>query len=205
MENFRFSALSDSPYTKPDLKINPKLSGFAQYYESINPKEKKAVEEYMAIAGAYNNLWLEIYKRTTTKSWERDSRGLGSCGVSNECAKTGFEDTLVPNHLIRLRELRNNEIPKDGKNEGCPCHRPGVGCVVADLKGPLCLDYVDLYMKPEIEARFGICLMPIKPYLVRAGRSGDGFADKTVTAINKVKDYITEFPILTSFFIGVNK
>ena len=99
-----------------------------------------------------------------------------------------------------------------GKKGGCPNHRPGIGCSLGNLKGPICLDYIDLYVDDEIAFRFGICLMPVKSYLLYVGLAGvdqsiipfefhpevnDGFTRKTVASINMVTDYIKGFPILT--------
>ena len=125
-------------------------------------------------------------------------------------------------YLILAEKLKNqkirghafnfsNETPINGRLNGCPHHREGVGCVLKELKGPKCLDYIDLYIDDEIERRFGVCLMPIKPYLDRVGLAGadqniipltlhpevnDEFTLKTIGAINQVTDYIKGFPIL---------
>jgi len=185
-----FASPDSSSYTQPGFKINPNLSTFAEYWQSLNPRERQAIEQYMAIANADNNLWQEIYKRIDiAKSWERDPRGIGSCDMSDKSI-----------------------TPLMGKKGGCPHHRPGVGCVLGGLKTPLCLDYIDLFVKPAIEARFGICLMPVEPYLRRVGLAGvdqsiipwefhpevnNEFTRKTVASINMVTDYIKGFPILT--------
>ena len=165
----------------------------------------------MDIANAHDSLWQEIYKRTTTKSWERDPKGIGSCNVSDEIVTEGLA-TPFKSDLIQLRNRRSNEVPLTGTNGGCPHHRPNVGCVLGGLKAPLCLDYEDLFMKPEIEARFGICLMPVKPYLLHVvdaqvdqngtpinfdPKENADFTARTVASINLVTDYIKEFPILT--------
>ncbi len=212
MEIPRFLASPDSgPYTQPGFRINPNLISFAEYWASIDPSEIPAIEQYQAIAGDYYNLWKEIYLRTTTKEWERDPQGLGTCAISDEYATDGL-DVVNQFDIIELRNRRNNETPLMGKTKGCPHHRPGVGCVLGDLKGPKCLDYIALYMDDEIEERFGICLMPIKPYLLRVGLAGvdqsiipfefhpevnDGFTKLTVASISTVTEYIKTFPILS--------
>lgn len=195
----------------PSFKINPGLSSFTEYWESIDPVERKAIGQYMAIAGAHDSLWREIYKRTTTKAWEQDPKGLGSCDITDENATDGL-GAVYTDDLIQLRNRKSNETLLVGKKGGCPHHRPGVGCDLGNLKGPICLDYIDLYMDDEIEERFGICLMPVKPYLDRVGLAGvdqsvipwefnpelnDEFTAKTVSAINDVTDFIKGFPILT--------
>lgn len=212
MEIPKFFASPDSgSYTQPGFKINPHRPSFAEIWADIEPGEIAAIEQYQAIAGAYNNLWKEIYLRTTTKEWERDPQGLGSCNISDEHATDGL-DTVFTHDLIQLRNSRNNETPLMGKMSGCPHLRPNVGCVLGDLKGPKCLDYTPLYMDDELEERFGICLMPVQPYLLRVGLAGvnqsiipfefhpevnDGFTRNTVASINMVTDYIKGFPILT--------
>ncbi len=213
MEIPRFLASPDSgPYTQPGFKINPNLSTFAEYWQSLDPSERRAIKQYMAIVNADTNLWQEIYKRIDiAKSWERDPRGIGSCDMSDKSITEGLV-TPFKADLIQLRDRRNNETPLMGKKGGCPHHRPGVGCVLGGLKTPLCLDYIDLFVKPAIEARFGICLMPVEPYLLHVGLAGvdqsiipwefhpevnDEFTRKTVASITAVTDYIKTFPILS--------
>lgn len=211
MEIQRFLASPDGGSvgkTKP--RLNPNLSTYAEYWQSIDPVEQHAIGQYHAIAGAHNNLWDEIYKRTLTKAWQEDPRGLGSCAIPDSYATDGL-DSVFTFDLIQLRNRRSNETPVANHLNGCPHHREGVGCVLNELKGPKCLDYVDMYIDDEIEQRFGICLMPVKPYLDRVGLAGadqsivpmvlhpevnDEFTAKTVAAINQVTDYIKTFPIL---------
>lgn len=207
-----FTPPDSGPYAQPGFKINPNLESFKEYWQSLEPREGECISQYQAIAGAYDNLWKEIYKRTTTKEWEQDPQGLGSCNISDEYATDGL-DAVYAHDLISLRNLRNNETPLMGKKTGCPHLRPDIGCILGDLKGPKCLDYTALYIDDEIEERFGICLMPVRPYLLQVGLAGvdqsvipwefhpevnDEFTRKTVESITAVTDYIKEFPILIS-------
>ncbi len=207
MERPKFFASSDSgPYTQSGFKINPNLSSFGEHWQSLDPQRRHVIEQYQAIAAAYDQLWQEIYPRTPIKPWEQDSTGLGSCDISEEFAAGGL-DAISPSQVIELRHRRNNETPLMGKKGGCPNHRPGIGCSLGDLKGPICLDYIDLYMDDEIEFRFGICLMPVKSYLLQVGRgaadqnglhpeANDELTQATVASIQRVTDYIKGFPII---------
>ena len=205
-----FASLDGGSNGKPKLRLNPNLSFYADYWRTIDPIDRHAINQYHAIAGAHNLLWEEIYKRTTTKAWEQDQKGVGSCDIPDAYATDGL-DSVFTFDLIQLRNRRSNETPINGRLNGCPHHREGVGCVLKELKGPKCLDYIDLYIDDEIERRFGVCLMPIKPYLDRVGLAGadqniipltlhpevnDEFTLKTIGAINQVTDYIKGFPIL---------
>lgn len=195
-----------------DYRRNPDLSSFAEFWASIDPLERRVIGQYQEIAGAYDALWQVIYARTITKAWETDPKSLGSCAVSDEVATDGL-DVIHQYEIIQLRNRRNNETPLNGKTQGCPHHRPNTGCILGDLKGPKCLDYVDMYIDDEIEERFGICLMPVKPYLLYVGQGGvdqsiapwrfhpeanESFVVKTITAINQVREYVEAFPVLSA-------
>lgn len=211
MENPKFIPLPDiSPYMAPGFQHNPSISTYTQFKEEIDGPIAHAVSQYQAIAGAHEKMWLEIYKRTDQKAWEMDGKGVGSCAIPDAYALDGL-DTVFNYELIELRNRRSNETPVNGKMVGCPHHRPGIGCDLVNLKGPKCLDYVDMYTDEEVQNRFGICLLPIKPYLDRIGQAGvnqtlpgplvfhpevnDDFTLKTVAAINQVTDYIKSFPL----------
>ncbi len=211
MENPKFIPRPDiSPYMTPGFQHNPNLSTYADFKAEIESPIAHAISQYQAIAGAHNTLWLEIYKRIAKRAWEMDGIGVGSCEIPDEYAVDGL-DTVFNYELIELRNRRSNETPVSGKMVGCPHHRPGIGCDLINLKGPKCLDYIDLYADEEIQERFGICLMPIKPYLDRVGQAGadqtklgvlgfhpqvnDEFTAKTVASIDQVIAYIETFPI----------
>jgi len=124
---------------------------------------------------------------------------LGSCAITGEEASQGLEELGIREGLIELRNSRSNETPGVQSKKACPHHRLGIGCAIGDLKSPYCLDYIEFYLDDEIEERFGLCLMPIKPYLERAvsGEEGD-LIPKSISSINQVREFIEGFPILNN-------
>lgn len=197
-----------APFTLSDYKTNPAISTFSEYMDTLDSNQLEVLGQYILVTNAHNRLWQEIYKRTQTKSWKSDPNGIGSCNVSDELSLSGVPNTPFRQNLIEIRNRVNNQTPQNGKNGGCPNHRPNIGCVIGVLKGPLCLDYEDLFMKPEIEKRFGICLMPIKPYLDRISRGGSSrlgnsinpdlnreYALQAANSINNLTEFIMSFPV----------
>lgn len=212
MEKPKFAPLPDiSPFMVAGFQHNPRKSTYAEFWQGLEEPVAHAVSQYQAIAGAHNTMWLEIYKRTRQRAWEMDGRGVGSCEIPDSYALDGL-DTIFNYELIQLRNRRSNETPVAGKMLGCPHHRPNIGCDLVNLKGPKCLDYTDMYTDEEVQDRFGICIMPIKPYLDRIGQAGadqalpgplgfhpevnDDFTIKTVAAIDQVTEYIKTFPLV---------
>lgn len=177
------------------LELSPRET---YHLKSLDSPGRFAIEQYMQIAGAHNSLWQEIYLRTATKEWVTD--GFGSCDITKEDSEIGIIEEIKPD-LIGLREIRNEETDGKRNRRGCPNHRDGAGCILGNLKSPHCLDYMPFYLDDEIEQRFGICLMPIKPYLDRVSNlqnsnmgETEKFTSDTLEAIEKLTDYIKSFP-----------
>lgn len=177
---------------------NPNLSSFADFWKSIDPAEQHAINRYQEIAGAYNDLWKAIYLRTETKSWENDPQKLGSCAISDIDSLQGMPDLILAD-MAELRNRRSNETSGGRNSIGCPHHRKESGCVLEELKGPYCIDYVDFYLDDEIEERFGLCLMPIMPYLERVvSVEEEDLSSRVISSMIQVQEFIETFPILNN-------
>ncbi len=137
-----------------------------QYQESLPPAERLAVQQYRQLVAAAQELWRVIYACTTYKEWEEDgSQGVGSCYISEVVAD---QSVYLP-ALHVMRQQRNRKTP--GKSaiytyeplsgssvqswSACAYHRANIGCVLEDLKGPLCISYIAPGLYAEIKQDYG--------------------------------------------------
>lgn len=79
---------------------------------------------------------------------------VGSCRYLDKPSSEGWLSGIAKNHLIELREARNVQVPGESQLTDCPYHRTEGGCVLAELKSPLCMSHVD--MPSEIERLTGV-------------------------------------------------
>ncbi len=180
---------------------------FDAYFAQMSPEEQAVVKQYQAVAGAFDALWKEIYARTEYKEWEKD--GVGSCDIDEALSEEGIGEI----DILKLRRMRNRQTPGHSQGSACPNHRPGVGCVLGDLKSRKCLDHVPLELDKEIEERFDIRIEPIRPVLdiiqiaCRDFRNGDWtrkpeaneeLVQRTLDQLQGTTDYIKSFPVLST-------
>lgn len=109
---------------------------------NLNPKVEQMIDQYRRVVGAVNNVFLELSARTEWEKWRMD--GVGSCGISREVSETGLVG-VAKTDLIELREKRNSEAGGEHVESrlSCDYHRKECGCVLGDLKAPICLTYVE--------------------------------------------------------------
>ncbi len=172
----------------------------------------KSVRLYRCIAGAFDRMWQATNLRTKSASWRRD--GVGSCHYV-------YDDSfglvilnypkLIRARLEELADQRSWEVPGQS-NITCPFHRRNKGCILGDLKSPLCLDFFDDGQEEEIKENFGITIPPSKDILEIAGLAGTliymgikldpafirSVIRGTLKEVRQVTAYIETFPILSN-------
>lgn len=79
---------------------------------------------------------------------------VGSCKYTNQEASEGGIYGPVRELLIQLREKRKEENPGYSNLSPCPYHRENSGCVLGNLKSPLCIGHIE--HPGELKKRFGI-------------------------------------------------
>lgn len=110
---------------------------------------------YQRVVGTLDHMFRVASLRTEVNAWKDDE--VGSCAYIS--SKTESEEGLTgvaKNLLIELREKRNREFGGTSTLTGCPYHRTGYGCVLGNLKAPICIRYFDHSSYKEWREQFGI-------------------------------------------------
>lgn len=120
---------------------------------SLIPKEKQMIDQYTRVVGKLHEMFMEMTKRTEWEVWRFD--GVGSCGLPKELSEIGLSG-IARERIIALREDRNreNNMERVQGKQACPYHRKDFGCVLGDLKSPVCISYME--NKEEVWEKFGI-------------------------------------------------
>ena len=123
---------------------------------NLDPKIVQIVNQYRQIAAAYGELFGEIYKRTEYEEWRMD--GIGSCRIPTHNSLAGI-DGIAKDAIIQLREQVSESDTSERVElaEGaamCRYHRAGKGCVLTDLKSPMCISHIE--SRDEVAGKFGI-------------------------------------------------
>lgn len=170
------------------------VTSFVQYEAKIRPEIAEIIRLYRAVAAPLDELWKVISVRSNKNAWRLESQGIGSCHEAGDLSIFG---PARPD-LIELRKRRNRETGGIRLAKACQFHRTGRGCVLSDLKSPLCLDYVDSHHKDEIQRRFKVSMFKMEPTLLRilSGNADGNFVQMTVEKTQNMIDYIETFPIL---------
>lgn len=166
-------------------------------HELIDPANVPTIERYRKVAGAINRMFKALSIRTNGEGWRIDGRG--ACGeVDRDLIESQIEGPARED-FIKLREERNAQIPGESKC-GCPYHREGIGCILGDLKGPICLAHID--NPQELQERFGIDAdqttfgIDLVTKRIIAGKEDDLFVEAAVHAVDSMIEHIEGFPIL---------
>lgn len=170
------------------------LTSFAQYEARIRPEIAGIIGQYRTVAGEFDRLWKVISIRSNHNSWRLESRGIGSCSGDTGLSILG---PARPD-LFELRKRRNRETDGIRLAKACGFHRAGRGCILGDLKSPLCLDYVDDRHGDEMQRKFKVGMFKMEPTLMHIlyGNADDEFVRMTVEKTQSMIDYIETFPIL---------
>lgn len=119
--------------------------------------EAVIVSQYTTIVGALDQMFKEIDLRSNGSFWRWNDSPYAGVGGCKHINKSPSESGLVGsarNILIKLREQKEKEFPGSSSLSPCPYHRENHGCILEELKSPLCIEYVD--NPEEIKKRFGI-------------------------------------------------
>ncbi|MDO8576920.1 MAG: hypothetical protein Q7R82_01115 [Candidatus Daviesbacteria bacterium] len=171
------------------------LTSFAEYEARIRPEIAGIIKSYRRVAGEFDKLWKAISVRSDQNFWRLPERqGIGSCTGDSGLSISG---PARPD-LFELRKRRNREAEGIRLAKACEFHRAGKGCVLGDLKSPLCLEYVDKYHETEMQNRFDISMLKMEPTLLRilSGNAHDDLVQAAVENIQNRIKYIEVFPIL---------
>lgn len=118
-----------------------------------NPKVDLIIGQYRHVVGALDVMFREMSKKTLWEIWKQD--GVGSCAIPREVSESGIVG-LARGALIALRDERNgqNGLQTVEGRSVCPYHRANHGCVLGDLKSPICIAYIE--NKDEFLEKFGL-------------------------------------------------
>lgn len=123
------------------------------------PETETVLSQYRLIVARYNTLLSLLYSRTLYKEWEDrfyvgpgTELGVGSCYLGTADADIG----ITHPELLRLRQQRSQETSGKRIKGACGHHRKGHGCILGDLKSPICLHYLPDPLLAEMKDRFGI-------------------------------------------------
>ena len=145
---------------------------------SQDPKVEQIVSQYKRVVGAWDEMFAEISKRTQWEGWKQD--GIGSCGILKETSETGLRG-LARDDLIAMRNEVNaqNDLPRVEGKLSCPLLRAYLGCVLGELKAPICITHIENI--DEVQDMFGINHYEFKLEVYRTLRrilGGDEDPDK---------------------------
>jgi len=130
-----------------------------------DPKVEQIISQYRQVVGALDRMFVEMSKRTEWEKWRFD--GFGSCGILQSTSEVGLGG-IARNELIRLREEVNAATGLsrvDGKLT-CPYHRANHGCVLGDLKSPLCIAWIE--NRDEVSEKFSVDFYQFKQFVYGA-------------------------------------
>ena len=163
--------------------------------------EGKTVEQYRGVNKSLNQMFREMDIRSNTSSWRlRGYENVGSCkGITKKHSQEGLEG-IARGFLILLREERDATVPGSSKLTPCPYHRENHGCVLSELKSPLCISHID--NPAELKRRLNIdgdqLTEDIRWVLrnILTGNADDDFMQDAHQAVTLMTSHIRRFPIL---------
>lgn len=183
---------------------------------SVSSEVEVIVSQYRDVVGALDQMFGEMDLRSSVMAWRTD--GYGSClGVKKALSEQGLIG-VAKERLIELREEKSRLNPKKEKSEcRCPYHRVDSGCILGDLKSPLCIGFVDF--PGELPKRFGINAwrlrgdieMILKAILTQDPDGNCSFEEEMIPAdefvvlskeaISKMTKHVQKFPLIESRWI----
>lgn len=117
-----------------------------------NPEVEQIIDQSQRVVRAWNNMFAEISSRTVGEEWKRD--GIGSCGYHDYSSPADYG--IAKERIVELMEERNrtNSLPRVEGRYACPYHRANFGCVLGDLKPPICVGHIE--NAGEVKGKFDI-------------------------------------------------
>lgn len=159
-------------------------------------------DQYRMIVGSLEEMFQAARIRTNQEGWRQN--GVGSCKEihDQEESEQGLEGP-AKKHLISLRKKVNQEVPGQTEFTGCPYHRTGVGCVLGNLKAPVCIRYIDNGW--EWQQRFGLNTRQLRTEidfslkLILSGQLLDPSSTtltRYIRRVDKIRQQIEKEPVL---------
>lgn len=143
---------------------NPEELSLMIEAEGSNPEIEQIIERYQKVVGAFDAMFLAARPRTMYEAFRFPMfgmEGVGSCSEDNPDIYHGGLTGPAKERIIYLSEQRNQI--EGSRNDRCPFHREGRGCVRGNLKGPACIKHFD--NPDEWAQRFGIDAHDMKIYI----------------------------------------
>jgi len=179
------------------------------------------VNQYQQIVGALDTMFKEMDLRSDDAAWRwQISAGVGSCRyISKSPSESGLVGPAKAS-IIKLREQRAQDFPGSSSVSSCPYHRENHGCVLGDLKSPLCIAHIDSYDETgvsnvdELNYRFRIKSASLRTdidWMLRSilvaedpfthqrldtPEENNDFVSKAHEAIRSMTQHVKRFPIL---------
>lgn len=114
----------------------------AEQAQAVDPKVLQITDQYRLVGGRLEEMFQAARTRTNGESWRRD--GVGSCKLIDDYeASEGGLKGAAKEYIIALRDVRNQQAPGRAEQTDCPYHRTGMGCVLRELKAPICIQHFD--------------------------------------------------------------
>lgn len=177
--------------------------------------EAVIISQYTTIVGALDQMFTEIDLRSNGSLWRWEDSpyaGSGSCKyISKEPSESGFVGS-TRSIFINLREDKSKEYPGSSSVSSCPYHRENHGCILENLKSPLCISHID--NPGELRSRFGIdgykltqdiswilrsileSTDPNTKHILESPLQNNEFINEAHLAITQMTKHIQRFPIL---------
>lgn len=160
------------------------------------------VRQYREVVGTLDVMFREMGLRSEVELWRVD--GVGTCRQVGQFSSEGGFCPDVREGVIRLREERNLQTAGENTLAACPYFRDNQGCVLGDLKAPVCIAHVDY--PEELRRRFGIDGYQLKKdieWMLNVIQSQDldslkseGFCHLALSAIGQMTNHVRHYPIL---------
>lgn len=179
--------------------------------ETLNPVGSKVgqiIDQSQRVVHVWNEMFAEISSRTVGEDWKKD--GIGSCGYHDYSSPIDYG--ISKERMVELMEERNrtNSLPRvERVNNTCPYHRADFGCVLGDLKPPICVGHIE--NPREVKEKFGIDhydhVMEVFKVLRRIHftkttneaevnpEENEDFVRKTIEKIHATTEYIKTIPV----------
>lgn len=113
---------------------------------------ENTVFQYRTVVGKLDEMFFEMDLRSEVMLWRAD--GVGSCRAVDKPFSESYLEGKAKKRLIKLRDEKIKRVDLGYTPSFCPYHSLEKGCVLGNLKSPLCIAHVDY--PSELQRRFGI-------------------------------------------------
>lgn len=172
----------------------------------MSQTENVTASQYTKVVGALDQMFTEMDLRSNGSLWRwKDSpyEGVGSCKyISKSPSESGLVGPARQT-LLNLRVQRAKEFPGSSSVSSCPYHRENQGCILGELKSPICISHVD--HPGELRRRFGIDGYQLTTDISWILRSilesqdptqNNQFVDDAHQAVIQMTQHVKRFPVI---------